>query len=515
MNNEYDDEIIDLENQDNKQNINNNSIKPSNNPSKEQPSLNNKNGSFSLNKNNFFNNDKTTSEKLQSIIGRNIMPNMSHKNEDEAEEKSASEQRKEESDEVKKQAAKKAIEVASGGKINGAVAEAASDMAVKVINKIQDKFKKKMMIIILVFSLILLFIICLFGGATTQDADLGRDTYGYTVGNYDETELIEQLKYYGFCSNEMDCKQKGVYKYLVKLKEIYTEYSQECTTMQNDKPCNVNLNTALIIETMNFGQTSNDEFFNKYIDQNDQESLNIIKNLQKRIENSKKIDEMLDQIKNLALAQTEYVKENCEGRTDYYYQISFNKYISYLKYGSTSTHPNYSGKPVEITNETCVGPKNDVIKTSYSSDTNNQNNASENSTPNSGAGAQYNFDNPSNDGEKIVNFALKYVGNPYKWGGNSLTNGIDCSHFVYQVLKQSIGYDTGYHVSTAWKDYGKKVSSLDAALPGDVLVYNGHVAIYMGNDKRVHAESKRTGIVVNKVSTAKKKIIAIRRMWNS
>lgn len=94
----------------------------------------------------------------------------------------------------------------------------------------------------------------------------------------------------------------------------------------------------------------------------------------------------------------------------------------------------------------------------------------------------------------VVGYADQYVGNPYQWGGNSLTDGIDCSHFVWQVLTNTGHYDGGYAVADDWSNLGTGVDSLDQAVAGDVIVYPGHVAIYDGEGSLVEAKGKAYGI---------------------
>ena len=113
-------------------------------------------------------------------------------------------------------------------------------------------------------------------------------------------------------------------------------------------------------------------------------------------------------------------------------------------------------------------------------------------------------------GEAIVAYADQFVGNPYVWGGNSLTNGIDCSHFVYQVLKNCGVYSGGYTTSAGWRTLGKPVASLSEARAGDVLCYSGHVAIYDGHGGIVEAKGSKWGITHDRRANYKT-ILAIRR----
>ena len=112
-------------------------------------------------------------------------------------------------------------------------------------------------------------------------------------------------------------------------------------------------------------------------------------------------------------------------------------------------------------------------------------------------------------GKAVVEYALQFVGNPYVFGGTSLTDGIDCSGFVMKVY-ENFGV-TLPHSSKADRTEGYAVESLEDALPGDLICYSGHVALYMGNDQIVHASNSKTGIIVSKVNY--RKILAIRRIF--
>ena len=111
-------------------------------------------------------------------------------------------------------------------------------------------------------------------------------------------------------------------------------------------------------------------------------------------------------------------------------------------------------------------------------------------------------------GETLVNYALQFVGNPYKWGGNSLTNGCDCSGFV-NLIYRHFGFKNVPRQSQAFKSYGQPVAFANIKA-GDIVVYPGHVAIYIGNGKIVEAQSTRAGITCTRSVTCNT-ITAIRR----
>ena len=98
-------------------------------------------------------------------------------------------------------------------------------------------------------------------------------------------------------------------------------------------------------------------------------------------------------------------------------------------------------------------------------------------------------------GVDVANFALQFVGNPYVYGGTSLTNGADCSGFVMSVYA-NFGVSLP-HSSAADRNVGYDVGGMANAQPGDIVCYSGHVAIYIGNGQIVHASTAKTGIIVS------------------
>ncbi len=110
-------------------------------------------------------------------------------------------------------------------------------------------------------------------------------------------------------------------------------------------------------------------------------------------------------------------------------------------------------------------------------------------------------------GKQVAKYACQFVGNPYVAGGTSLTNGADCSGFTYRVYA-----DFGYSLprtSSQQRSVGTEVSYSEAQ-PGDLICYSGHVALYIGDGKIVHASTQKTGI---KVSNAQyRPILSVRRI---
>lgn len=149
---------------------------------------------------------------------------------------------------------------------------------------------------------------------------------------------------------------------------------------------------------------------------------------------------------------------------------------------------------------------------SSSSSSNSSNSSSDNNSSSQSSSSGSNSDLRS----KVVSYALKFVGNRYVWGGESLTNGADCSGFT-----QSIYGDFGYSLPRVSRDQassaGKRVSESDI-LPGDLVFYANssgsvnHVAMYIGNGKIVHAANSRQGIITSQYRY--RDIYCVRRIIN-
>lgn len=112
-------------------------------------------------------------------------------------------------------------------------------------------------------------------------------------------------------------------------------------------------------------------------------------------------------------------------------------------------------------------------------------------------------------GSDVVKFAMQFVGNPYVYGGSSLTNGTDCSGFVMSVYN-NFGVSLP-HSSAADRSVGATVNGIENAQPGDIICYSGHVGIYAGNGQLVHASTSKTGIIVS--SATYRPILSIRRIF--
>ena len=111
-------------------------------------------------------------------------------------------------------------------------------------------------------------------------------------------------------------------------------------------------------------------------------------------------------------------------------------------------------------------------------------------------------------GQTVAEFAQRFVGNPYVWGGTDLNRGADCSGFIGSIYR-SFGYKLP-RSSSELRSAVRKVS-YSQKQPGDIICYNGHVAMYIGNGKIVHASSRKTGIKISQRANYRS-IVCVRRI---
>lgn len=380
-----------------------------------------------------------------------------------------------------------------------------------------------------------------------------KDSYIY--GDYSKEELCEYLERNGYLDGESNetikCEDSDAYKFFVNFKDIKEEYEDKY------KQYRFSVNVELLYETMVYHKSDEEAF--PISTKGDMVDL---------------VEASLEQIEESCVIKSyDKVKQICNTTKYVYplYEISLNKYISYLKYGETSSHPNYHDNLVkrkcgEGTNvdyvfgyglvntssspltESSNCPNNPVKPSDYEDSSipvkkttleemdilggvpyfSRINSSTEVSDqveiPGSSGGTGSNPNPPidvkgTGTGVDIAKYALQFVGNPYVWGGTSLTDGADCSGFIMSVYAH-FNYSLP-HSSEGIAHKGTEVACNPSSLqPGDVVAYGsgyndiGHIALYVGDGKVVHAMGAKYGIVVSNYDYSSKKYKVCKRLVN-
>lgn len=171
--------------------------------------------------------------------------------------------------------------------------------------------------------------------------------------------------------------------------------------------------------------------------------------------------------------------------------------------GDATTTPDYSTGDVTVTPD--YGTGDTTTTPDYTTGDTTGSTTTDSSAP---SGSDYTGDVPQSDAsssdslrQSVVNYALQFVGNPYVYGGTSLTNGTDCSGFTQSVLAN---FGISISRTAASQSGGGTAVDMSNLQPGDLLFYDngsgiGHVSMYIGNGQVVHASNEQTGIIVSNV----------------
>lgn len=364
----------------------------------------------------YKNNDKGMADRLQAAknkknttgsghIGTDIGNKLTGKNE---EDKSGAEKL---SEDVGGKVAGKGITAATGGLIHGKAAEELGRLGLQTMkDQMKKKYQKYFIAGGIIAFIVLMFVLILVSNDDDESESSGTTVTSYISGGLTDEELEDYLKYIGVCTdagenydeldetmiNTADCKYAK--QYFRKIKENYERINTDCTLGVEEQkdinsPCGIELNIPLLHETLSYGK-SNDELWNMRSTPNQEKDIEELSNA------------MVEYVWESCYVINHYYTDGdgkrhsspCRGCTEhteklnkdlYYFQLSFDKYISYLKYGLSSTHPYYEfgnlnirgvfvskGKPVlfgENHDHECVGPSNSSFDptTTSSSSTNN------------------------------------------------------------------------------------------------------------------------------------------------
>ncbi len=353
----------------------------------------------------------------------------------------------------------------------------------------------------------------------------------YIEGDYTDEELCHYLKKNGYVSEDENCEDSKAFQFFVSLKELKEEYENKYQINR------FQVNVQLLYETL-FYFSADEDFYNR-VTKEEMRDL---------------IEASLEEIEETCVVKSYDRKTNSCTEVKYVYTLyeySLDKYISYLKYGTSSTHPNYGHATVNVGRNgkslarKCGTGKNTdyvfaygFVNTSSSPITEGSNCPSNPVTEDdykklkptytsledmSALGGVpkyshiYKEEKPSEEpvqekptgsglGAEIAEYALQFVGNPYVHGGTSLTKGADCSGFVQKVYEHfNIALP---RVSKDQALKGEKVAcNVGSLKAGDLIFYDNpvsHVALYIGNGKIVHAKGAKYGIVTDKYDYSSK-----------
>lgn len=209
----------------------------------------------------------------------------------------------------------------------------------------------------------------------------------------------------------------------------------------------------------------------------------------------------------------EYIKNSSE--------VDFLSYLPTKKLTEVERMTVTQEEAQAVTVEADEVTHNNVSTNSTSSSNSNNSNTSSNSSSSSSSSSTSNKNNTSSNsssslGQAVVDYAMQFLGNPYVYGGNSLTNGVDCSGFTSQVMKH-FGISLNRSSSAQYANNGYYVSR-DNLQKGDLLFYGysgsvSHVAIYIGGGQVIHANDERTGICIsNAFPSSGKQYIGAKRV---
>lgn len=194
-----------------------------------------------------------------------------------------------------------------------------------------------------------------------------------------------------------------------------------------------------------------------------------------------------------------------------WYKVRSGKKIGYIN----ASYISFTKPVIQVNTPASTGSSGSSSNTSNSgsssssgSNTSSSNNSSSGSNSSSG-GSGSSSSSSSSLGQSVVNYAKQFLGNPYVYGGTSLTNGADCSGFVQSVYAH-FGISLP-RTSSAQRSAGYSVGSLSNAKPGDLICYDGHVGIYIGDNAIIHASNEKDGIKIT-YNAAYRKILSIRRV---